>query len=226
MSHRASWLTRRGALAGAGARGRGPAVRRAARAADPALRRPAHLGADALVARPRRARGGRRGRRARSRSTVISVGRIDGLSLTIAEAGARRRSPAAGRGGPPRGPAGPAPPGCVELGAAARRLNSPGVPRTPCVGAARPWPGCGRVRQCWRPVCSSSSIRPSTPASQERVRRRLGRWLEGWVDRRLGALARLREAARGREPHRRRAAASPTAWSRSRVRCAAPRPTA
>src|SRR4029450_9027583 len=34
------------------------------------------------------------------------------------------------------------------------------------------------------------------PVAQERVRRRLGRWLEGWVDRHLGALARLREAAR------------------------------
>ena len=110
----------RRALAGAGARGRGPAVRRAARAADPALRRPAHLRSDALLARPRRAcGGGRRDRRDRGRRPS---GRPDrGPHLDHRRCRAGRRPAAADGGGPADGVA----------PAASRRASSSLLPTTP-----------------------------------------------------------------------------------------------
>ena len=123
------------------------------------------------------------------------VGRIDGLSLTIVDAGddADRRL----------------------LAAAARRAALP-VLRRRCgeLGSAPDdaiawgdedvltWRGVpvarlGRGSSVLAPVCRPQIDPSLEPAAQDRVRNRLARWLEAWVDRHLGALARLRTALRG-----------------------------
>ena len=122
------------------------------------------------------------------------VGRIDGLSLTIAEAGAdadRRLLAAAAR----RAALPILRRRCVELGAApdpefAWSAEDTLTWREVTVARLRPGPSV------LAPGCRPELDPGLDPAAQERVRRRLGRWLEGWVDRHLGALARLREAAR------------------------------
>ena len=196
MSHRAELAGRRRALAGAGARGRGPAVRRAARAADPALRRPAHLGPDALAARPRRARGrGRRRRRGRGRRPP---GRPDRGPEPRHRRGRARRRPAPARR---RRPGGRRCPCC----AAGRPSWSP-LPTTPCSlgdDDTLRWRGAvvARLRAGATVLAPRlelrAAIRHSTPRPRTGSGAGSSRWLDSWIDERLGALARLRQAARG-----------------------------
>ena len=123
------------------------------------------------------------------------VGRIEGLNLTIVEAGldADRRL----------------------LTAAARRTALPALRRRAGELAAAPddavtlgdddslrWQGAivGRLRPGGSVLAPRLQLEldPTLDAAaQDRVRRRLGRWVESWIGERLGALARLRQAAGG-----------------------------
>ena len=123
------------------------------------------------------------------------VGRIEGLTLTIVDAGADsdRRL----------------------LAAAARRAALPVLRRRCGELCAAPdheigwdqgdtlvWRGATIARLRHGPSVLAPAVRselePSLePAAQDRVRRRLDRWLDGWTDRHLGVLARLRAASHG-----------------------------
>ena len=184
----------RRALAGAGARGRGPAVRRAARAADPALRRPADLRADALAARPRRARGrGRHDRRDRGRRPS---GRPDRGAEPHHRRGRAGRRSAAARRPPPGGRR------CRSC-AAGRPSWSPrpttrvdaGRRRQLVLAGCGRWPGCAGCDRAGAPAASSSWIRRSTP------RRRTGSgagWAAGSTAGSTGVWAPWRACARRR----------------------------
>ena len=123
------------------------------------------------------------------------VGRIEGLNLTIVEAGldADRRL----------------------LTAAARRTGLPVLRRRAGELVAAPddaltlgdddclrWQGAivARLRSGTTVLAPRLQLEldPTLDAAaQDRVRRRLGRWIDSWIGERLGALARLRQAARG-----------------------------
>ncbi|MGD9507710.1 MAG: helicase-related protein [Geminicoccaceae bacterium] len=124
-----------------------------------------------------------------------SVGRIEGLTLTIADAGEdsdRRLLAAAAR----RAALPALRRRCAELGEARDEEIDWGEGDTLVwrgVTVARPRRGESMLAPGFRPL-----LEPSLePASQERVRRRLAHWLETWTDRHLGVLARLREASGG-----------------------------
>ena len=185
---------RRRALAGAGAGGRGSAFRRAARSADPALRRPAYLRPDALLARRGRAgRTGRGRRRGRGRRSRRRPDRRAGAQHR--RVGPRSRPPPAGGGRPPRRRCR----SCAGVPAIWSRTatrRSPSMPTTALSGGVRSSGGCGRERPSWRRGSSSSAARAWKTALQHAVRRRLERWVESWIDRRLGPLMALARAAR------------------------------
>ena len=143
------------ALAGARARGRGPAVRCAARAADPAVRRPPHLGADALPARQATST---RPWSTPTGEVVVDghlVGRIEGLNLTIVEAGAGCRPAAADGRGPARGVARAASPR-GELVAAPDDALDARRRRLPALAGCDRGPAAPRCDACSRPGSSWS----------------------------------------------------------------------
>ena len=210
---------RRRALAGAGARGRGPAVRRAARAADRPLRRPPRRPSDAPAGR--RPTGEELLSAVTRRGEVVveghPVGHVDGFAFIPdpladgrrARAGAARRPPGAARGDAAPGrrgwrrPRTPRSPGCR---AQRHRLGG----RAGRAAAARRDARCARWSRCWT---ASSSTAPQ----RERVRLRLQRFVDAAIAPRPGAAVRRRGGGRAR---RRRCAGRCIGWSRGWAWCA------
>ena len=211
---------RRAALAGAHARGRGRAVRRAARAPDPALRRPAHPGAAQGPAR-RRPAGRRSTTTARSWSTARRSGGSRACATRSSRARRRRRAARAERGRE----AGARRPSCA---AGRKRCSQP--PTRPSRlddqgrivwrrGSAAPRgrsASCGRVRRRW---CRAWSCWSRTACTARRAARSASGSAQ-WLDGHLAELTHAAAAPAGGRAGRRPAAASPSCWSRAWATCA------
>ena len=199
------WVAGPALLAGADARGRGPALRRASRAADAGVRRPAGHGDRAL--RAVGARDERSAPTARSLVQGLRAGVLEGFRFRPDRGGERGLARAARRG-EPRAARRSCASGC-RRSRRSRTRRSRSAPGAEVALARR-----ARSRGS-RPATAALApqvdvLRDATsldPPLRERVRRRLAAWLDGHL--RAGAGAALR-AARARAVGRR---------ARARVRC-------
>ena len=192
VAHRPEWLPDAGGLAGAHARDRGQALRRAARAPDPALRRPPLRGGGEA---PRRRRHAAR-RRARFRRGLVEgerVGRLDGFAFRADPGVAEERRPRAAGRREPRACArtsGERVERLVRADDGAFALDEHGTLRWNDHAVARLVAG-GEI------LAPRIELLPSEllePAHREALRRRLVAWLDLHLARALAPLWRLRAA--------------------------------